>query len=125
MGSSGASGFKEMFIGSNTEKVVRTSKIPVLVIKNNHEQFNVTDFVFATDFSEEGRGALDKAQKFAKKLGAKIKIKNGYIYATATKGLKGKKDNIEVNTRNNRSTDSSSRAYTQMWRCDSVFWPLR
>ena len=56
MGSNGASGFKEMFVGSNTEKVVRTSKTPVLVIKNNHEQFDVTDFVFATDFSEEGRG---------------------------------------------------------------------
>lgn len=32
MGSHGASGFKEMFIGSNTEKVVRISEIPVLVI---------------------------------------------------------------------------------------------
>lgn len=74
MGSNGASGFKEMFVGSNTEKVVRTSKTPVLVIKNNHEQFNVTDFVFATDFSEEGRGAMDKAQKFAKKLGAKMHL---------------------------------------------------
>ena len=31
------SGFKEMFIGSNTEKVVRTSEVPVLVIKNEHE----------------------------------------------------------------------------------------
>src|SRR5690606_34977233 len=31
MGSHGASGFKEMFIGSNTEKVVRTSNTPVLV----------------------------------------------------------------------------------------------
>src|SRR5690606_23819756 len=31
MGSNGASGFKEMFVGSNTEKVVRTSKTPVLV----------------------------------------------------------------------------------------------
>lgn len=74
MGSNGASGFKEMFVGSNTEKVVRTSKTPVLVIKNNHEQFHVTDFVFATDFSEEARGVLDKAQKFAKKLGAKMHL---------------------------------------------------
>lgn len=74
MGSNGASGFKEMFVGSNTEKVVRTSDIPVLVIKNNHPDFNVNDFVFATDFSEEGRGALDKAQKFAKKVGAKMHL---------------------------------------------------
>jgi len=33
MGSHGASGFKEMFIGSNAEKVVRNSDIPVLIIK--------------------------------------------------------------------------------------------
>ena len=74
MGSTGASGFKEMFVGSNTEKVVRTSNTPVLVIKNNHKDFNIADFVFANDFSEEGRGALDKAQKFAKKVGAKMHL---------------------------------------------------
>src|SRR5690554_5615543 len=74
MGSSGASGFKEMFVGSNTEKVVRTSKIPVLVIKNYHPEFHIKDFVFATDFSEEYRGAFDRAQKFAKKIGAKIHL---------------------------------------------------
>ena len=74
MGSNGASGFKEMFVGSNTEKVVRTSKTPVLVIKNNHNNFNIQDFVFATDFSDEGRGALDKAQKFAKKVDAKMHL---------------------------------------------------
>jgi nucleotide-binding universal stress UspA family protein len=33
MGSHGASGFKEMFIGSNAEKVVRNSEVPVLIIK--------------------------------------------------------------------------------------------
>ena len=33
MGSHGASGFKEMFIGSNAEKVVRNSDVPVLIIK--------------------------------------------------------------------------------------------
>lgn len=74
MGSNGASGFKEMFVGSNTEKVVRTSKIPVLVIKNNHSDFKISNFVFATDFSEEGRGALDKAQKFAKMVDAKMHL---------------------------------------------------
>lgn len=43
MGSTGASGFKEMFVGSNTEKVVRTSNTPVLVIKNNLSNFNISD----------------------------------------------------------------------------------
>ena len=70
MGSHGSSGFREMFIGSNTEKVVRTSSVPVLVIKNPHENFEVKDFIFATDFSEECRGPFVKAQKFAHSMGA-------------------------------------------------------
>ena len=41
MGSHGANGFKEMFIGSNAEKVVRSSDVPVLVIKNDHDDFQL------------------------------------------------------------------------------------
>ena len=50
MGSHGASGFKEMFIGSNAEKVVRNSEVPVLIIKQKEDNFQVNDFVFASDF---------------------------------------------------------------------------
>ena len=88
MGSHGASGFKEMFIGSNTEKVVRTSEIPVLVIKNEHEKFKVNDFVFATDFSEECRTPFSKAQKFADTLGAKIHL----LYVNTPSGFKTSTD---------------------------------
>lgn len=70
MGSHGASGFKEVFIGSNTEKVVRTSKIPVLVIKSKHEKFQVKNFVFASDFTPEARAPFKEAVTFAKKTGA-------------------------------------------------------
>ena len=52
MGSHGASGFQEMFIGSNTEKVVRNSNVPVLVIKHEDENFSADKFVFASDFSD-------------------------------------------------------------------------
>jgi nucleotide-binding universal stress UspA family protein len=34
MGSNGSSGLEEIVIGSNTEKVVRYSDVPVLVVKN-------------------------------------------------------------------------------------------
>lgn len=74
MGSHGANGFKEMFIGSNTEKVVRTSKTPVLVIKNNHENFKVENFVFATDFSDECKAPFREAQVFAQTVGAKLHL---------------------------------------------------
>lgn len=84
MGSHGMSGFREMFIGSNTEKVVRTSNIPVLVIKNEHSGFEINDFVFATDFSDECRKPFNRAQKFAKDVGAKMHL----LYINTPGGFK-------------------------------------
>ncbi|MDX1752872.1 MAG: universal stress protein [Salinimicrobium sediminis] len=72
MGSQGASGFKEMFIGSNTEKVVRTSEIPVLVIKNEHPTFEVKNFVFATNLEEQGKSTFQKVVDFAEFMNAKL-----------------------------------------------------
>ncbi|HLT53290.1 MAG TPA: universal stress protein [Flavobacteriaceae bacterium] len=74
MGSHGASGFKEMFIGSNTEKVVRTSDVPVLVIKNEHKEFKVHDFVFASDFKKDNKETYKQAAKLAKSFDAKIHL---------------------------------------------------
>lgn len=63
MGSHGASGFKEVFIGSNTEKVVRSSDTPVLVIKKEHSNLVFEDAVFACDFSEESVDAYKRVLK--------------------------------------------------------------
>jgi nucleotide-binding universal stress UspA family protein len=65
MGSHGASGFQEMFIGSNTEKVVRASDVPVLVIKNETQQFKADNFLFASDFSDEIKKPFRKLLEFA------------------------------------------------------------
>lgn len=72
MGSHGASGLKEMFIGSNAEKVVRTSDIPVLVIKNEHANFKVSNFVFASDFKNDNKQTYRQAVDFAKTFDAQI-----------------------------------------------------
>ena len=53
MGSNGTSGIEEIIIGSNTEKVVRLSTAPVLIIKEEITEFNPKNIVFASDFSEE------------------------------------------------------------------------
>ena len=66
MGSNGASGFQEMMIGSNTEKVVRTSEVPVLVIKNETPHFKADSFVFASDFSSEIKKPFVKILELAK-----------------------------------------------------------
>jgi nucleotide-binding universal stress UspA family protein len=65
MGSHGASGFHEMFIGSNTEKVVRFSDVPVLVIKNETPNFSAANMVFASDFSDEIKKPFAQAATFA------------------------------------------------------------
>ncbi|WP_353776852.1 universal stress protein [Winogradskyella sp. 3972H.M.0a.05] len=74
MGSHGASGLKEMFIGSNAEKVVRNSDIPVLVIKNNHDSFNISNFVFASDFKNDNKETYKQAAEFAKNFGANVHL---------------------------------------------------
>jgi nucleotide-binding universal stress UspA family protein len=74
MGSHGASGLKEMFIGSNAEKVVRSSDVPVLVIKNHHSSFDINNFVFASDFKNDNKKTYEQAVKFATLLNAKIHL---------------------------------------------------
>jgi len=72
MGSHGTDGLKEIFVGSNAERVVRNADIPVLVIKNEIEDFKVDRFVFASDFKEENLPAFQKAKSFADLLSAEI-----------------------------------------------------
>ncbi len=74
MGSNGADGLKEMLIGSNTEKVVRTSDTPVLVIKKEHETFKSQNFVFASDFKEESKKPFEKAMSFANVFESKMHL---------------------------------------------------
>ena len=74
MGSHGASGFQEMFIGSNTEKVVRNSDVPVLVIKKEDDNFNANDFVFASDFSDNIREPFKKVVQFANEFNSRLHL---------------------------------------------------
>jgi len=74
MGSNGASGAKELFIGSNAEKVVRSASVPVLVIKNPHEKLKIKHMMFGCDFSKRFLKPFEKALKLAKVFGAKVDL---------------------------------------------------
>lgn len=74
MGSHGASGVKEFFVGSNTEKVIRHATIPVLVIKNEMANIDFNDIVVATDFSKESIPAFKRLLKTLDFLNAKKHI---------------------------------------------------
>ena len=74
MGSHGTSGFGSLFVGSNTEKVVRTCNVPVLKIKKRRKDFKIKEAVFACDFKVENIGAYIKAIKFFKMFGANVHL---------------------------------------------------
>lgn len=59
MGSHGACGKQEYFIGSNTQKIVRRVHLPVLVVKNPFDPERAfRQVVFASDFREAERSAF-------------------------------------------------------------------
>jgi nucleotide-binding universal stress UspA family protein len=72
MGSHGSSNTEHLFIGSNTEKVVRLSKAPVLVIKKDPEDFQLEKIVFASDFSKETKKPFKSLLKFSQETNAKL-----------------------------------------------------
>lgn len=74
MGSRGTSGLEEMLIGSNTEKVVRNSDVPVLVIKQDIEKFKVENIVFASNFKYKNRSSFQKILDFSSLFNSKLHL---------------------------------------------------
>ncbi len=74
MGSQGATGLRGMLVGSNTEKVVRHSEIPVLVIKQDIENFDIKNMVFASDFSDESKKSFPNVIDFANRFNATLHL---------------------------------------------------
>lgn len=74
MGSHGATGLKEVFVGSNTEKVVRTSEIPVLVIKHQTTDFSPKRGIFACDFKAAAIGPFKRAKRMFELLGLEMQL---------------------------------------------------
>jgi nucleotide-binding universal stress UspA family protein len=72
MGSHGASGIQEFFVGSNTERVVRNASIPVLVVKNKLIDLNFDVVVLACDFSEESIPAYINTVKMFQNISSKL-----------------------------------------------------
>jgi len=72
MGSNGAKGMTEILKGSNAEKVVRSSEVPVLVVKDNDINFAPERILYASDFHLETVGAYHRIIEAATMLNARI-----------------------------------------------------
>lgn len=134
MGSHGTDGLKEIFVGSNAEKVVRHAEIPVLVIKSEMEDFKVEDFVFACDFRTENLVAFQRAMDFCEKLSAKLHLvyintpgddflSNEDIYMKVTEFLQKSGVGKEVEIYNDYSVERGVLNYSESIKADVIGIP--
>lgn len=72
MGTSGASGIKELLIGSQTASVIGHSKIPVLAIPEHYEWKKPEKILLATNNFEKEPSILDSIFQLAAQLHAKV-----------------------------------------------------
>jgi len=91
MGTQGASGLEEILVGSNTEKVVRRVKCPVITVKSAIEADSIKNIVFASDFRDDLSKLAESLKKVQNLFGATLHI-------------------VSINTPNNFET---SRHYTK------------
>lgn len=74
MGTRGTSGMEELLIGSNTEKVVRMAKCPVLTVKNKINTDTIKKIVFASSFTEEEAHVIEELKKLQKLFSAELHL---------------------------------------------------
>lgn len=79
MGTNGASGLKETFLGSTTASVIANVKVPVLGIPAEAEYHPIKSIAFTTQYKDKDNDSLKRALDIADKFGARIQciyIKN-------------------------------------------------
>ncbi|HWA35269.1 MAG TPA: universal stress protein [Cyclobacteriaceae bacterium] len=74
MGTKGVSGFDEMVIGSNTEKVVRFSKVPVFVVKKAVNLSSIKSIVLPTTLELNQSAFMNKVKELQKMFGATLRL---------------------------------------------------
>jgi nucleotide-binding universal stress UspA family protein len=90
MGTKGASGLSEILIGSNTEKVVRKSKCPVLAIKEPITENSFKKIVYATNFGTNEAGVVKAVKDLQSVFDSKVHL-------------------VWINTPNNFKSDATNR----------------
>ncbi len=75
MGTHGSSGYvNDFFIGSNTDKIVRLSNIPVLTVKDEVKDASFKNIVFASDFDEGVEQSFRKISEIVNYFDAKVDL---------------------------------------------------
>jgi nucleotide-binding universal stress UspA family protein len=133
MGTHGASGPREFFIGSNAQQVVALSEIPVLTMQNTNEKTDFRNILIPIDNSLHSREKLNISLMIADLFGSKIHVLGllDSTEQTELKKFKIKMDAVEdviraeklPFTASIRSGDHIAQAalsYAEMNKCDLI-----
>ena len=74
MGSNGASGLREVFFGSNAERIVRHAECPVIVVKGKASLKGMKNMVLASDLDEEQDIIALRAKELQEFLGVNLHL---------------------------------------------------
>jgi nucleotide-binding universal stress UspA family protein len=106
IGSKGTSGLKEIFIGSNAEKVIRYANVPVLVVKEKSINKKIEKIVFACDFTNDDVAPYIEAKAFFKKSGSILQLV--YINTPTTKFKSSKEVEEEMKAFFDKANEDAS-----------------
>ncbi len=73
MGTNGANGM-EQFVGSTTTRVISSSSVPVIAVKDHRPNHTFDNIVLPIDLTKSSKQKLVWAIKFAKKFGSTIRV---------------------------------------------------
>ena len=73
MGTAGAVGWKEIFVGTNTAEVMTSVEVPVLCVPLEAKYSKIETICFTTRYREKDKVALHQVLQFAKKANATVK----------------------------------------------------
>jgi len=74
MGTKGASGLKDYFVGSNTEKIVRRSAVPVIAVKKYVKASSIRNIVFPNTLGREQEDLTMKVKALQEFFKSKVHI---------------------------------------------------
>ena len=98
MGTKGATGLEEVLIGSNTERVVRHAKCPVITLKKKRDFTKIHNIAFASNFEGDQAHVVEELFKLQEIFNAKlhlVKINTPNNFESNRTILKGMKDFVD------------------------------
>ncbi len=81
MSSHGKNGFNRLLLGSVTEKVIRLSHTPVLVVKDHENLFPMEKILLTTDFSDNAKKSYPLVLELAKLTNASVHMLFAIVYS--------------------------------------------